>query len=137
MQGPNGEVNGTDIIVQVQDPVTSGYLTIASQRGATFTETTAPIDASSKERREFVGLPGRYTSNISMEYLYIPTSSGYATLKAAMRDGEYVRLRRSEFGNATDQALAIITSLGEAAPDQDVAVVTADFQLTTAWEGVV
>lgn len=134
MQGPNGELNGTDILVQIQDPLTSGYLTVASQRNATFTETTAAIDTSSKERRAFTGIPGRYNSTLSLEHLYIPSASGYGILKAAMRNGTFVRLRRQELGSPADQCLAIITSLGEAAPDQDVVTVTSEFQLTGDFE---
>jgi predicted secreted protein len=137
MQGPYGELNGTDVLVQIEDPLVSGtYLTVASQRGATFTETTAAIDTSSKQRREFTGIPGRYNASLSLEHLYIPSASGYGVLKTAMRQGTFVRLRRQELGSPADQCLAIITSLGEAAPDQDVVTVTSEFQLTGPFEAI-
>lgn len=137
MQGPYGELNGTDILVQVENPLASGtYIDVASQRNATFTETTAAIDTSSKQRREFTGIPGRYNATLSLEHLYIPTASGYTVLRQAMRNGTFVRLRRQELGQPADQCLAIITSMGEAAPDQDVVTVSSEFQLTGPFEAI-
>jgi hypothetical protein len=135
--GPHGEMNGSDILVQVETPADSGnYVTVGSQRGATFGETTAPIDMNSKEdRRSFIN-PGRWSSTISFEYLYISTSSGYARLKAASRDGEYVRLRRRERGTDIEIAECVVTSLSEAAPDQEAVIVSAEFQLNGGWEEV-
>lgn len=137
-QGPNGEVNGFDVIVQVQEPAGTGdYETIGSQRGVTFAETTAPIDISSKERREGIALPGRYGSTVSLEHLYIPTSSGYNKLKTAMRTGTYVRLRRRELGSSFEEANAVVTGLSSSFPDQEAAVVSADFQVSGAWSASV
>lgn len=133
-QGPNGEVNGFDVIVQVQEPAGTGsYVTIGSQRGVTFAEQTNPIDISSKERREGIYLPGRYTSTVSLEHLYIPTSSGYAKLKTAMRTGTFVRLKRRELGSDLEVADAVVTNLSGSFPDQDAAVISADFQVSGAW----
>lgn len=134
-QGPNGEVNGYDVIVQVQEPSGSGnFVTVGSQRGVTFGETTAAIDISSKERREGVYLPGRYGSTVSLEHLYLPSGSGYAKLKTAMRTGTYVRLRRRELGADLEEADAVVTNLSGSFPDQDAAVISADFQVSGAWE---
>jgi predicted secreted protein len=137
-QGPNGEVNGFDVIVQVQEPAGSGaFETIASQRGVTFGEQTNAINISSKERREGVYLPGRYDSTISLEHLYIPNSSGYDKLKTAMRDGTFVRLRRRELGSNLEEADAVVTNLSGDFPDQDAAVISADFQVSGGWEDAV
>lgn len=133
-QGPNGEVNGFDVIVQVQEPAGSGsYVTVGSQRGVTFAETTNPIDISSKERREGIHLPGRYGSTVSLEHLYVPSASGYNKMKAAMRDGAFVRLKRKELGNDLESADAVITNLSGNFPDQDAAVISADFTVSGAW----
>ena len=133
-QGPNGEVNGYDVIVQVQEPSGSGsFETIASQRGVTFGEQTNAINISSKQRREGVYLPGRYDATASLEHLYIPNSSGYAKLKTAMRDGTFVRLRRRELGANLEEADAVCTNLSGDFPDQDAAVISADFQISGGW----
>lgn len=132
--GPNGEVNGADILVQLEVPDASGlYQTIGSQRGATYTENTAKIDMSSKNSRlEYVN-PGRYTSTVHLEHLYIPTASGLSRLKDAMRNGKYVRLRRFEQGATLEGCQAIVTTLGQTAPDQEASVITADFAVNGAW----
>jgi predicted secreted protein len=133
-QGPNGEVNGFDVIVQVQEPAGTGdYVTIGSQRGVTFGEQTNAIDISSKERREGVYLPGRYTSTVQLEHLYIPSASGYTKLRTAMRTGTFVRLKRKELGSDHEVANAVITDLQSSMPDQDAAVVSASFQVSGAW----
>lgn len=133
-QGPNGEVNGTDILVQVEHPADSGnYLTVGSQRGATFGEQTAPVDMSSKENRAGYFNPGRYTSTLTLESMYVPTSSGLAMMKNAMRNGTYIRLRRRELGSTLESCQAVITGLSTSAPDQDAAIVSADFQLNGTW----
>ena len=135
--GPHGEMNGSDVLVQVETPADSGnYVTVGSQRGATFGETTNPIDMSSKESRLGFFNPGRWGSTISFEYMYIATASGYLRLKAASRDGEYVRLRRRERGVNIETAQCVVTSISEAAPDQDAVVVSADFQLNGGWTAV-
>lgn len=137
MQGPNGEMNGTDILVRVELTPDSGiFATIGSQRNATFPETTAPIDASSKERRSWVGLPGRYQATLTLEHLYIPSASGYEALRTAMRDGTYIKLRRRELGSDVEECSAIVTNLSQSAPDQDVAICSADFQLSGDWDAV-
>lgn len=133
-QGPNGEVNGTDILVQVEHPADTGnYITIGSQRGATYGEQTASVDMSSKENRKRFVNPGRYTSTVSLESLYIPTSSGYAMLKNAMRNGTYVRVRRRELGAPLETAQCVCTGLSQSAPDQEASVVSAEFDVNGAW----
>ena len=133
-QGPNGEVNGFDVIAQVQQPPGSGsYISVAAQRGVSFAETTNPIDISSKERREGVSLPGRYGSTISFEHLYVPNASGYNAMKTAMRNGEYIRLMRRELGSNAEYADCVINNMSGSFPDQDAAVITADFTVSGAW----
>lgn len=135
--GPNGEMNGSDVLIQVETPLDSGnYITVGSQRGATFAESTNPIDMSSKEDRRGFFNPGRWTSTIAFEYMYIASASGYLRLKNASRNGEYVRLRRRERGTDVEIAQCVVTSISEAAPDQDAMVVSADFQLNGGWVAV-
>jgi hypothetical protein len=135
--GPHGEMNGSDVLVEVADASSGIYFVVGSQRGVTFDETTDPIDFNSKEdRRDFVN-PGRWGSNVSFDYLYIPTSSGYARLKNASRNGEYVRLRRKERGVLIESAECVVTSLSESFPDQEASVVSADFKLNGGWTPVV
>jgi len=137
--GPHGELNGKDILVRVESSPGSGvFITIGSQRGVTFNEATAPIDISSKESRAAYSLPGRYSSTVTLEHLYIPSASGYNALKAAMRDGTYIELLRSEdhgSGQAeVERASAVCTGLNTSGPDNDAAVVSADFTINGEWD---
>lgn len=137
--GPHGELNGKDVLVQVEtSPGSGSFITVGSQRGVQFNESTAPIDISSKESRAGFFLPGRYGSNLSLEHLYIPTASGYNALKTAMREGTYINLLRSEDHGAgqaeVERASCVITALGTAAPDNDASVVSADFTVNGEWE---
>jgi len=133
-QGPNGEVNGFDVIVQVQHPHGVGsYITVGSQRGVTFGENNATVDMSSKERREWVGVAGRYTTTVTFTHLYIPNASGYAALKTAMRDGSYIRVKRKEFTTDIEYADCIVTGLSSDFPDQDAGVISIDLQASGPW----
>jgi predicted secreted protein len=128
------EVNGTDILISIENPAASGtYLVIGSQRGATFAEQTAPIDFSSKNDRKGKFGPGRYTSTMSLEHLYVPSASGQTVLRNAMRDGTYVRAQRQEFGGPLESARCVVTNFSTSAPDQDAAVVSVELQVTGAW----
>lgn len=131
--GPAGELNGKDILVAI-----SGHGVIGSQRGVTFNEQTNLIDISSKRSRAQFALPGRYSTQISLEALYIPNASGYNALKAAMRNGTYVTLIRSEdqtgSGQSNIEAIqCVVTGLSTAGPDNDAAVVSADFGSNGEW----
>jgi len=132
--GPNGEVNGSDVLVQLEQPADSGtYVTLASQRGATFAESTAIVDMSSKESRNQRVNPGRYSSTISLEALFVPTSSGYTMMKNAMRNGTYIRLKRYQQGSGIEVARAVITSMSQSAPDQEASVISAEFTIDNGW----
>lgn len=134
MQGPNGEVNGFDVTILVQEPAGSGaFVAVACQRGATFPEKTNAINISSKERREGVFLPGRYEATVTLEALYVPNHSGYLKMRAAMRAGEMITIKRKELGSDLESASAVITSLSPSFPDQDASVISADFQISGPW----
>lgn len=127
------ETNGTDVLLKLE--VSPGVFQIlGSQRGVTFGETTAPIDMSSKNSRNYKGKPGRYSSTASLQHLYVPNASGYDALKAAMRDGTLIRVERTEFGTDLEEADAIVTNLSGDFPDQEAAVISVDLQITGAWD---
>lgn len=133
-QGPNGEVNGFDVLVLIQEPSgTGGFFAVAAQRGVTFKEATNAIDISSKERREAVHLPGRYSGTVTLEHLYIPSLSGYAKIRTAMRAGTFIKLKRKQLGADLESVDCVVTGLSESFPDQDAAVVSADFSISGAW----
>lgn len=128
-------MNGTDILLQVNTgtvlvPV---WETVGSQRDATFDEATAEIDVSSKTSRAKRVLPGRYSSSVSLDALYVPSDAAYLTLKAAMRDGDAVQILRQEGGVSLESADAIVTGLSEKGPDQAEAVVSISLVVDGEW----
>ena len=120
-------VNGTSVLVYI------GATLIGSQRDVTFDEATEVIDASSKTSRNRRVLAGRYSSTVSLDALFIADDAGYLLLQAAMRNGTTVTLVRKEEGANIEQATAVVASLSTAAPDQDVATVSATFEIDGAW----
>lgn len=128
-------MNGADFLVlvntgSVETPV---YEVVGCQRDATIDETTAEIDASCKDSRNTRVLPGRYKATLSLDGLYVPDDAAYQALAAAMRDGTFVTLVKQYDGNVTESADAVITSLSEQHPDQDVSVISAAFTIDDAW----
>jgi hypothetical protein len=138
--GPFGELNGSEIVVMIENPRDSGtFSVLGSQRGASFGESTSPIDVSSKSSgRAQRNIPGRYTGTLSMSALYVPTASGLSAIRAASRNGTKIRLRRREYindANTTyiEECDSVITGFNTDAPDQDAAVVSLDVALDGMW----
>jgi len=128
-------MNGTDILLLVNTgtPSVPVYTAVGSQRDATFGETTEAIDMSSKDARAKKVLAGRYTSEISMEALYVPSDMAYQALKDAMRNGTLIKVLREEAGVALEEAEAVVTDLSQAAPDQDGATVSVGLAINGEW----
>lgn len=132
------EINGTDILIRVNTGTVGSpsYTTVGSQRGASISETDSPVDVSSKDSRNAKFLNGRYQSTLSLDALYVPGAADYAALKAAMRNGDPIFIRKRESGTDVEVADAVITDLSSDYPDQDAATVSASFQITGAWAAV-
>lgn len=120
-------MNGTSILVYI------GANLVGSQRDVTFDEATEAIDASSKDSRNRRVLAGRYSSTVSLDALYVDDDTAYLALQTAMRNGTTVTLVRKEEGANIEQATAVVASLSTAGPDQDVATVSASFEIDGAW----
>jgi len=131
-------MNGTDILLlantgTVLVPV---YEVVGSQRDVTFDETTDEINVSSKDSRAKRVLPGRYSGEISLDALYVPSDTAYLALKAAMRDGALIKVLRQEAGVSLEECTAMVASLGEAGPDQGEATVAIGLTLDGFWAEV-
>ena len=120
-------INGTDILVLIGDEL------VGSQQDSSFEDTTESIDTSSKDSRARTVIPGRYSSTVSLDALYVVSDTAYGLLQDAMRDGTTVIIKRQEEGAELEQATAVLTSLSTEAPDQDVAVVSASFDISGEW----
>lgn len=130
----NNAVNGTDVLLLAA--VGGTPTVVGSQRGVTFEETSENIDVSSKEQREMRVLAGRYSSTVSLEHLYVPSDTAYLALRDANRSGEFITIRRSEFGSPFEECSCIVTSLSGDFPDQGEAVVSVEVMVDGAWAAV-
>lgn len=108
-------MNGTDVLLLVNTgtPTVPVYSAVGSQRDVTFEEATEEIDVSSKDSRAKRVLPGRYSSNLSLDALYVWTDDGYQALRDAMRNGELILVARQDDGVTVETCDALITSLSE------------------------
>lgn len=131
-------LNGTDLLIlantgTVQSPA---YEAVGSQRDASVDESTDIIDYSSKDSRNRRVGPGRYSSSVSLDALYVPSDEAYQALKSAMRDGTYVILAKQLNEVVVETATAVVASLSESFPDQAEASVSASFEIDGAWEAI-
>jgi len=128
-------MNGTDVLllVNVGTPTVPIYQTVGSQRDVTFEEATEEIDVSSKDSRAKRVLPGRYSSSLSLDALYVPTNADYQALKDAMRNGDLILVARQEDNVTLETADALITALSEAFPDQGEATISVSLTVDGFW----
>lgn len=129
------KVNGADVTIWVN--VGGTPTIIGSQKNATVAETTAEIDASSKDAREAEVLPGRYKSTITCEACYVPSDTALAALKAACRKGTFVTVRKYQSGSPLEQATAIVTNNSDAFPDQGLCTVSITLAVSGGWSAAV
>ncbi len=120
-------MNGTDVLVLIEGEV------VGSQTGVTFDEKTDVIDVSSKESRARRIEAGRYSATVKLDSLYVPDDTAYQSLKTAVRNGTKVTVLRQEDGAALEHAEAVVTSVSEAAPDQDKATVAVGLEIDGEW----
>ncbi len=128
-------MNGTDILilVNVGTPTVPVYQAVGSQRDATIDEATATIDVSSKDSRAQRVLPGRYSSSISLDALYLPDDGAYHALQDANRNGDLILVAKEVQGVVFETADAKIDSMSESYPDQGEATISFAFTLDGFW----
>lgn len=127
--------NGANFLVLVNTgtPSVPVYTAVGSQRGATIDENTEAIDYSSKESRNRRVGPGRYSSTMSMDGLYVPSDGAYAALKDAMRNGTTILVAREESDVVLETAEAVVATLSGDWPDQGESTISASFEIDDAW----
>lgn len=131
-------INGFDVLLLVNtgSDAAPTWTAVGSQRNVTFEETTASIDASSKDQREKRVLPGRYAATVSLDALYVPDDSAFLALQTANRAGELIKVRRERADTAEEEATALITSMTDEHPDQDASTISVDLEIDGAWSAV-
>lgn len=121
-------MNGTDITLLV------GAVAVGCQRDVTFNENTAEIDVSCKTQRAKRVLGGRYSSDVTLDALYVFNDASYLALVTAMRSGDLVTIVRTEDGGADDStASALVTSISNRFPDQAESTVSISLVVDGDW----
>jgi predicted secreted protein len=130
--------NGSDLLILVNTgtPETPTYSVVGCQRNATIDKTSAEIDVSCKDSRNFRGLPGRYKTTLTLDALYVPTNAAYQALNTANDNGDLILIARQESDVVTQTASAFVTSMSESFPDQDAAVISLSLTIDGAWDEV-
>lgn len=129
-------VNGSTVILQVRTATGPDvYTTVGKQTGLNITFERDAIDASSKDIMDAEYVAGRRSSTISLPSLFVPNEAARVALRAAYNSiSGAVRIRIPAVGaEAGRQADAIVTSLTEDHPDNDVSTVAVELQVTGAW----
>lgn len=128
--------NGTDLLILANTgtPSVPVYEAVGSQRDATVEETSDTIDISNKESRAMRVLVGRYSSNISLDSLYVPSDAAYQALRNANRNGELILVARQWQGVVQEIVDAKIDSMSESFPDQGEATISISLTVDGFWE---
>jgi len=119
--------NGSDILITI------GGMVVGSQRDATIDESSDVVDISSKESRARRIVPGRYSSTLSLDALYVPDSVSYTAIKTAMREGTLVNVAVMDNNINIKSASGYVTSLSEEYPDQGEATVSITIEIDGEW----
>lgn len=128
-------LNGADVLLYVETG-SDEYTALAGQRGATRDRAAATIDVSHKLDKYERFIPGRLSSNMSFDGLWVPDDAAYAALEAAYDNQETIVCRLVKDGEPWREADGFLTSISEAYPDQDAATISATFQVSGAWRDV-
>jgi predicted secreted protein len=131
-------MNGTDLLILANTgtPEVPVYAAVGCQRDATIDEATATIDVSCKDSRAQRVLPGRYSSTLSLDALYVPDDAAYLALQTANRDGELILVAKEIAGVVTETASAKIDTMSESFPDQGEATISISLTIDGFWEAV-
>lgn len=142
---PQVGLNGADVLlyVFVGDEGGEGegegdgqFVALAGQRGATRDRSAATIDISHKLDKYERFIPGRLSSTMSFDGLWVPSDHAYEALEAAYDNQETIVCRMIHDGDPWKEADGFLTSISEAFPDQDAATISATFQVSGAWRDV-
>lgn len=128
-------VNGTDWLLWVE--IATVPTVLAMQRDISISESNETIDFSTKDQREQVIQGGRYSSEVTLEALFIPSDAAYLELRARVRSGAVLQVRTKNDGANDEEANCVVTSLDRSYPDQGASVVSATLAISGAWSAAV
>lgn len=131
-------INGSTVLVIVEDPSTPGtFIPVAEQDKLSSETSRNLVKADSKDSDHTEWIYGKQDDTVSLDAAYIPSDAGYSAIKDAITNKTTITIRRSEGGTAVEEATAFVKSIKNDFPDDDKSTVSIDFQLSTAWTAVV
>jgi TP901-1 family phage major tail protein len=129
--------DGASVLVLVPDPNSPGsYIPVAEQTNLSRESSRNLIEASSKDSDHTKWIYGKKDDTVELEALYVPNDAAMQALRNAQENKEIVVLRRTEDGTAVEQAEALVSTISDEFPDNDVSTVSVEFQLNTSWTPV-
>lgn len=128
-------MNGTDVLLfvntgTIQSP---SYTVVGSQRNVTITKTMATMDASSKDSDDENPEPGRLSSDISLDGVYVPSDVAQRLIDTTYKSKGLLLVEVQEDGVETETAPCYITSFVKNHPDQDVSTFTLSLMVKGGW----
>lgn len=132
-------MNGAEILllVNVSTEETPDWKAVGEQTNLSRETTRNLIDASSKNVDHEKFIYGRLGERIELEALYVPDDTAMGALKSALENRQSVLVRRSQSADdatGVEEATAMIESINENWPDEDVATVSVSMRLNSEWE---
>jgi len=128
-------MNGADLLLLVNTgtPSVPSYEAVGCQRDATIEETSDTIDNSCKDSRAQRVEPGRYSSTVSLDAVYVSSDAGYLALRDANRNGDLILIARQEEDVVVETATAKVDSISETFPDQAESTISISLTLDGFW----
>jgi predicted secreted protein len=131
--------NGSDILLLVNTGTIGSPIWTAagSQRNVSFSEAVNMIDASNKNAGAAAKVkPGRYSTSLKLDSLYVPDDASQILLKAAFRGRTAIQVMKQESAVNIESATGYISAWDEAHPDMDSSTVSISVTIDGSWTAV-
>ncbi len=131
-------MSGGDILLYVNtgSEESPSYTVVGSQRNMSRERTRNIIDVSSKDTEDEESLPGRKSSSITLDALYVPDNAAYLAIDAAYEAGDFILAQIYVEGVATHQANCLVESMSEEYPDDAEATISVELRVSGGWLAV-
>lgn len=122
-------MNGAQVLLLVET-APNVFTAVGEQTGLSIEQSVNLIEAGTKadSHQKYIG--GRMEGSLSLEALYVPSDAAFGALKNAFKNRQVIKVRKSE-GATIYQADALVETISEEYPDDDVATVSVDLKLNT------
>jgi len=131
-------INGAQVLlgINVGTEGSPSFSLLGSQTNVGIDENVDVIDYSTKDDAARAVGGGRYSFSVTLDALFVPSSTEYAILKQRFRSREKILIRKELDGGAWEQARVLIASLSEEFPDQAPATISIGLEGDGVWEAV-